>query len=54
MVGENLTTYDETEHISPRQREESFLKTLKMVLLEIPMFLSTGPKSYGQKLEHTR
>jgi len=32
MVGENLNSYDETEQISPRQREETFLKTLKTVL----------------------
>ena len=31
MVGENLNTYDETEQVSPRQREETFLKTLKTV-----------------------
>ena len=31
MVGENLNTYDETEQLSPRQREETFLKTLKTV-----------------------
>lgn len=31
IVGESLSTYDESDQISPRHREEIFLQTLKMV-----------------------
>lgn len=51
MVGENLNTYDESEQISARQREETFLQTLKTVQLQL-IVLIIGTKSRRKKSKY--